>query len=32
MNKIENHILSDDVKNIIFNREYLTKKPNRIYK
>lgn len=29
MNKIENHILSEDVKKIILNREYLTKKPTR---
>ena len=32
MNKIENHILSKDVKNVIFNREYLIKKQNRVRK
>lgn len=32
MNKIENHILSEEVKNIILNREYLIKKLNRMRK
>ena len=32
MNKIENHILSEEVKSMIINREYLIKKQNRIRK
>ena len=30
MNKIENHILSEEVKSIILTREYMVKKPNRM--
>lgn len=32
MNKIENHILSEEIKNIILTREYLTKKLNKLNK
>jgi hypothetical protein len=32
MNKIENHILSEEVKDNILNRKYLIKKPNRIHR
>lgn len=30
MNKIENHLLSKEVQDLILNREYLVKRPNRI--
>jgi integrase len=30
MNKIENHLLSKEVQDLILNREYLVKKPNRM--
>lgn len=31
MNKIENHILSEEVKSRILTRKYVVKKPNRIH-